>query len=80
MDENQIGPNTNTTPVQKCVRDSPYPGGYSSASVIEQSWVQIKCRQDQGHHGKFFVFLFFCFFSALILSPLLGIPKKAGLT
>ena len=27
MDENQIGPNMNTTPVQKCVRDGPYPSG-----------------------------------------------------
>ena len=32
-------------------------------------------RQDQGQHGKFFVF-----FCALILSPLLGIPEKAGVT
>ena len=27
MDENQIGPNMNTTPVQKCVRDDPHPSG-----------------------------------------------------
>ena len=27
MDENQIGPNMNTTPVQRCVRADPYPSG-----------------------------------------------------
>ena len=27
MDENQIGPNMNTTPVHRCVRDDPYPSG-----------------------------------------------------
>ena len=27
MDENQIGPNMNTTPVQRYVRDGPYPSG-----------------------------------------------------
>ena len=36
-------------------------------------------RKGQGHHGKFFVFVFVFvrFFSALFLSPLLGIPEKA---
>ena len=27
MDENQIGPNINTTPVRRYVRDGPYPSG-----------------------------------------------------
>ena len=35
MDKNQIGPNINTTAVQKSVKDSPYPSGQSSASTNE---------------------------------------------
>ena len=35
-------------------------------------------RQDPGRHGTIFVFDFFCFFFALTLSPLLGIPENAG--
>ena len=29
MDENQIGPNMHTTPMQRYVRDGPYPSGKS---------------------------------------------------
>ena len=36
------------------------------------------CMQAEGHHGTIFVFVFFCFFFALTLSPLLGIPENAG--
>ena len=37
-------------------------------------------RVSYRHHGKIFVFAFFCFFCVLILSPLLGIIENAGMT
>ena len=85
MDENQMGPNTNTIPVHKLLRVGPCPRGRSSLSAIVGAWVQstvgATCR-TQGrvkHTGKKF-FMFFCcfFFGALISSPLLGIPGNAG--
>ena len=67
MDENQIGPNMNTTPVQRYVRDGPYPSG----KVRPCNWkilgsnpngTQLQdYRQVQGHWGKFFFFAFFFF-------------------
>ena len=64
MDENQIGPNMNTTPVQKYGRDGPYPSG----KAVPCNWmilgsnhygVIMDYRQIQGHHGKFFFSFFF---------------------
>ena len=40
MDENQIGPNINTTPGQWDVRDGTYPSGYSYASTAQRWWIQ----------------------------------------
>ena len=64
MDENQIGPNINTTPVQKYVRDGPYP----SSKAVSCNWKILGSNlsgvtlQDygkvQGCQGRFF----FCFF------------------
>ena len=85
MDENQIGPNMDTTPVQRYVRD----GGYPSGKAVPCNWKVLGSnpsgvnlqdyRQDQGHHGNFFLvfFGFFWFFFVLTLSSLLGIPENA---
>ena len=35
MDENQIGPNMNTTPVQRYVRVGPYPSGKAVPLQLE---------------------------------------------
>ena len=40
MDENQIGPNINTTPVLRHHRGGSYPSGSSSAFTSGRSWVQ----------------------------------------
>ena len=67
MDENQIGPNMHTTPVQRYVRDGPYPSGKAVPCNLKvlgsnPSGVNLQDhRQDQGYHGKFFFLLFFCF-------------------
>ena len=66
MNENQIGPNMNTTPVQRYVRDGPYPSGKAmpcnwKVLASNPSGVNLQdYRQDQGHHGNF-LFAFFCF-------------------
>ena len=80
MDENQIGPNMNTTPVQRYVRDGPYPSGKAVPCNLKHlgsnpSGVNLQDhRQDQGHHGKVFFLLFF----VLTLSSLFGTPENAG--
>ena len=66
MDENQIGPNIHTTPVQGYVRDGPYPSGKAVPCNLKSprflgsnpSGVNLQDhRQVQGYHGK----VFFCF-------------------
>ena len=79
MDENQIGPNIHTTPVQRYVRDGPYPSGKAVPCNLKvpgsnPSGVSLQDhRQDQGYHGK----VFFCFFFVLTLFSLLGTPENA---
>ena len=89
MDENQIGPNMNTTPVQRYVRDGPYPSGKSSASATGRSWVQTPVgsvyRTVVGRirdtMGKFLFLFFFCFFFfALTLSSLFAMPLNKSTT
>ena len=69
MDENQIGPNINTTPVQRYVGVGPYPSG--KAVPLQMNVLGSNSnggnlpdhREGQEHHGKFFVFVFvFVFF------------------
>ena len=80
MDENQIGPNINTTPVQRYVRDGPYPSGKAVPCNLKVLGSNPSCvnlqdhRRDQGHHGKEFFLLFF----VLTLSSLFGTPENAG--
>ena len=79
MDENQIGPNMHTTPVQRYVRDGPYPSGKAVPCNLKvlgsnPSGVNLQDhRQDQGYHGKVFFLLFF----VLTLFSLLGTPENA---
>ena len=67
MDENQIGPNMHTTPMQRYVRDGPYPSGKAVPCNLKvlgsnPSGVNLQDhRQDQGYHGKVIFLLFFCF-------------------
>ena len=69
MDENQIGPNIHTTPVQRYVRDGPYPSGKAvpcNSKVLgsNPSGANLQDhRQVQGYRGKvfFWLFLFFDF-------------------
>ena len=81
MDENQIGPNMNTTPVQTYVRDGPYPSGKAvpcnwKVPGSNPSGVNLQVyRQDQGHHGNFF-FCFFCFDFVLFV----GDPRKCRIS
>ena len=66
MDENQIGPNMNTTPVQRYGRDGPYPSG----KAVPCNWKVLGstpggsiCRtigRMRGTMGNFF-FAFFLF-------------------
>ena len=86
MDENQIGPNINTTPMQGCIRVGPYPSGKAvplqmNGPGFKTQWGQ-STRPQEGSRTpwEIFCFCFFLLFSALFLSPLLGIPEKAGLT
>ena len=80
MDENQIGPNMNTTRVQRYVTDGPYPSGKAVPCNLKvlgsnPSGVNLQDhRQDEGHHGKIFLLLFF----VLTLSSLVGISENAG--
>ena len=76
--ENQIGPNMNTDPVQRYVRD-----GRASAigRFLAQTPVGSVCRavgRIRDTMGQFLFLFFFCFFFALTLSPLLGIPENLG--
>ena len=81
MDENQIGPNMDTIPVQRYARDGRYPSGKAvpcNWKVLGSNPTGVNLqdyRQDQGHHGNFF--LGFLFFFVLTLSSLLGIPENA---
>ena len=66
MDENQIGPNMNTTPAQRFVRDGPYPSGKAvpcNLKVLGSNPTGVNM-QDIGRPRdttrKFF-FAFFCF-------------------
>ena len=79
MDENQIGPNINTTPVQKYVRDGPYPSG----KAVPCNWKVLGpnpggsiCRitgRMRGTAGNFFfLFLFFFFYFVLFV----GDPRE----
>ena len=83
MDENQIGPNINTTPVRRYVRDGPYPGG----KAVPFNWeipgsnpneVNLQnCRaKGQGHHGETFVFVSFAFFFCFDFVPFVGNPRE----
>ena len=79
MDENQIGPNMHTTPMQRYVRDGPYPSGKAVPCNLKvlgsnPSGVNLQYhRQDQGYHGKVIFLLFF----VLTLSSLFGTPENA---
>ena len=84
MDENQIGPNMNTTPVQKYVRGGPYPSG--KAVPLQMGGPRFKPQWDQStklqewSHGKFFVFVFVFFvFLVLCFCPLCWVSlRKQG--
>ena len=65
MDENQIGPNINTTPMSEVCQTWPIPqwvkqGPYNRMVVgSNPSGGSLPdYRQDQGHHGKYFLFVF----------------------
>ena len=79
MDENQIGPNMHTTPVQRYVRDGPYPSGKAvpcNLKVLGSNPAASICRtigRTRDTMGKFF----FCFFFVLALFSLLGTPENA---
>ena len=75
MDENQIGPNIHTTPVQGYVRDGPYPSGKAvpcNLKFLGSNPVVSICRtigRSRDTMGKsFFV---------LTLSSLFGTPENA---
>ena len=84
MDENQIGPNMNTTPVQRYIRVGPYPSGKAvprqmNGSGFNHQWGQSTGPQEGSRTlWEIFCFCFFCFLCALFLSPLLGIHENAG--
>ena len=67
MDENQLGPNMDTTPVQRYVRER-YPSGKAvpcnwKVLVSNPSGVNLQdYRRDQGHHGNFLFLVFFGLF------------------
>ena len=67
MDENQFGPDINTTPLQRYIRDGPYPSGLSSASATARSWVQSPvgaiCRTPYRVRDKMENFFFLFFFA-----------------
>ena len=44
MDENQIGPNINTTPVQRHIRDGTYPRGKAVPVQVEGHGFKPHCR------------------------------------
>ena len=79
MDENQIGPNMHTTPMQRYVRDGPYPSGKAvpcNLKVLGSNPVASICStigRTRDTMGK----LFFCFFFVLTLSSLFGTPENA---
>ena len=81
MDQNQIGPNMDTTRVQRYVRDGRYPRGKTvpyNRKVLASNPTGVNLqdyRQDEGHHGNFF--WFFWFFLFLTFSSLFGIPENA---
>ena len=65
MDEDQIGPNMNTTPVQRYVRDGPYPSGKAmpcNLKVLGSNPVGSICRTMGGLRGTMGkkILLFFC--------------------
>ena len=82
MDENQIGPNMDTTPVQRYVRDGPYPSGKAvpcNWKVLgpNPSGVNLQdYRQDEGHHGNFFSWFFFFVFFCSYFVPFVGDPRE----
>ena len=84
MDEKQLGPIINTTPVQRFFTDGTFPSGYSSASATERSWVQTPvgaiCRTVGSIRAtiKNSFFCFFCIFGGLILSLCWGPPRMQG--
>ena len=81
MDENQIGPNMDTTPVQRYVRDGRYPSG----KAVPCNWKVLGSnpsgvnlqdyRQDEGHHGNFFSWFFFGFFCSYFVL-FVGYPRE----
>ena len=84
MDENQIGRNINTTPVQRCVRDGPPHTLVGKAMPLQLNGPGFKpsggsrhdYRQDQGRHGIFLVFAFFVFFFFDFV-PFVGDPRES---
>ena len=66
MDENQIGPNMHTTPVQRYVRDGTYPSAKAVPCNLKVLGSNPKGRQsedhrqDQRYHGKVLFCFFFC--------------------
>ena len=85
MDENQIGPNMDTTLVQSYVRDGRYPSG----KAVPCTWKVLGSnpngvnlqdyRQDEGHHGNFFSWFFFGFFLFLLCPLCWGSPRMQDL-
>ena len=66
MDENQIGPNMNTTPVQRYVRVGPYPRGKAvplqlNGPGFKPQWGQTTGPQEASRTPWEFFFVFFVF-------------------
>ena len=81
MDENQIGQNMNTTPVQRYVRSGPYPSGKAvplQLEILGSNPVGVTCRAG----GKIrdtmgqFLFLFFLPFFCFDFVPFVGDPRE----
>ena len=68
-------------PLCRGLSNGPFLSGYSSTCAIKRSWVQSPvgaiCRTLGRIRDIIEKILFFGFFFALILSPLLGTPKNA---
>ena len=82
MDENQIGPNMNTTPVQRYVRVGPLPSGkvvplqlevLGSNPVGANYWTTGRVKDTIGK----FLFLFFLFFWCFVFVPFDGYPGES---
>ena len=78
VDENQIGPNMHTTPVQRYVRDGPYPSGKAvpcNLKVVVSNPSGVNLQYVAGPRIPWEIF--FCFFFVLTLFSLLGTPENA---